>query len=184
MTGWQIALWAAVGVLPFWALGAYNRVVALRGALVAAWAEFGEVVRRREPLLTALMQRLREPLADQHTALDTVVGVLAQLRSSLTGARPTVRGSTDVIAAYELDLHEAWLHVRHLIEQHPAAAPEQPPLTVQLDASLGELQLEAERMVAARLRFNDAAARYNAAIAQFPTSLLAPLFGFEPAGQL
>jgi LemA protein len=183
MTGWQITLWVAVGLLPFWALGAYNRVVALRGALVAAWTEFGEVVRRREPLLTALMQRLREPLADQHTALDTVVGVLAQLRSSLTGARPTVRGSTDAIAAYELDLHEAWLHVRQLIEQHPAA-PEQPPLAVQLDASLGELQLETERMVAARHRFNDAATRYNGAIAQFPTSLLAPLFGFEAAGQL
>ena len=183
MTGWQIALWAALGVLPFWALGAYNRVVALRGALVAAWAEFGEVVRRREPLLTALMRRLREPLANEHAALDTVVGVLAQLRSSLSGARPTLRGSTDVIAAYELDLHEAWLHVRHLIDQHPVA-PEQPPLAVQLDASLGELQLETERMVAVRHRFNDAASRYNNAITQFPTSLLAPLFGFEPAGHL
>jgi LemA protein len=183
MTGWQIAMWAALAVLPFWALGAYNRVVALRGSLAAAWTEFAEVVRRREPLLTTLMQRLREPLAEQHTALDTVVGVLAQVRSSVAGGRPSLRGGTDVIAAYELDLHEALLHVRQLIDGH-APAPEEAPLAVQLDAALGELQLEAERMVAARHRFNDAATRYNSAIAQFPTSLLAPLFGFEPAGHL
>jgi LemA protein len=183
MTAWEIAMWAALAVLPFWALGAYNRVVALRSALGAAWTEFGEVVRRREPLLTTLMRSLREPLAGEHAALDTVVGVLAQVRSSVSAARPMLRGGTDVIAAYELDLHEALLHVRQLIDGHAPAADEA-PLALQLDAALGELQLEAERMVAARHRFNDAATRYNSAIAQFPTSLLAPLFGFEPAGQL
>lgn len=183
MTGWQIAGWTALALLPFWALGAYNRLVALRAALVAAWQEVADVVKQREPLLAALMRRLREPLADDHEVLDTVVGLLAQVHDSAAAARPTQRGGTDLFAAYELDLQEAWQQVRTRVDQHPVPAGA-PPLAVMLSATLGDLQHEAERMAAARHRFNGAAVAYDAAIAQFPTRLLVPLFGFAPAGRL
>jgi LemA protein len=39
-------------------------------------------------------------------------------------------------------------------------------------------------MALARLAFNDAAAAYDAAIAQWPTRLLVPWFGFRRAGRL
>lgn len=183
MSGWEIAGWAALAVLPFWALGAYNRLMALRATLSTAWTEVGEIVRRREPMLADLVRRLREPLSADHAVLDAVVGLLAQVRDSAAAARPGQRGGTDVFAAYELDLDEAWQHVRARIEQHPVPAGA-PPLAVMVGASLDDLQREADRMAAARQRFNDAAAAYDAAIAQFPTRVLVPLFGFAPAGRL
>jgi LemA protein len=38
------------------------------------------------------------------------------------------------------------------------------------------------RLIEARGRFNQAATAYNEAIVQFPTRLLAPVFGFDRAG--
>ena len=45
-------------------------------------------------------------------------------------------------------------------------------------------QLAVARVVATRQWFNDAAAAYDAAVAQLPTRLLAPLFGFRRIGRL
>jgi hypothetical protein len=39
-------------------------------------------------------------------------------------------------------------------------------------------------LAAARRDFNDAVAAHNRAVAQFPTVLVAALFGFRPAGAL
>ncbi len=51
-------------------------------------------------------------------------------------------------------------------------------------ALLQELQDAQGRLDFARQAFNDAAQAYNAAVVQFPTRLLGPLFGFVPAGVL
>jgi len=40
------------------------------------------------------------------------------------------------------------------------------------------------RLVFRRQKFNEAAFTYNAALEQFPTRLLVPLFGFRPAGHI
>ena len=42
--GWLLAL----AVIFFWMLGAYNRVMALRGALVAAWLQLDTVIQARQ----------------------------------------------------------------------------------------------------------------------------------------
>ena len=186
MTDWSTWAWVASGVvLSCWALGAYNRLVGLRGALVAAWMQIDETARRREEVLSALLQRLRVPLAHQHAALDACVGVLAQVRASAAavGRKPFNAGTLSVYAAYELDLHEAWLHLRELIDRH-LPSPDEPTLAAQFSPPLNELERLDDRLQSARHEFERHAAVHDAALRQFPTRLLRPWFGFSPVGPL
>lgn len=179
-------VWVGVAlVLACWALGAYNRLVGLRNHMLTAWAQVEEGVRLREPLLSELSRRLRAPLATEHAALDTLVGVLVQVRDSVAALRgkPFQRGLLAVAAAYELDLSEALAHVRDLIEHAPRSVGV-PSLSAELQHLLVSLDDQAQRLAAARYSFNQAAANHDAALAQFPTRLLGPWFGFEAAGGL
>jgi LemA protein len=184
MGDWSTWAWVVAGiVLPCWALGAYNRLVALRGALVAAWAQIDETVRRRDTVLAALLQRLRAPLAE-HDALDTCVGVLAQVRGSAAavGPRPFSAGALSVFWAYELDLHEACAHLRELID-HAPRPPDAPALAAELSPALAELERLDEKLHAARQWFERQALLHDQALLQFPTRLLRPWFGFAPVGR-
>ena len=63
-----------------------------------------------------------------------------------------------------------------------------PPWPPNADAALAPhvvaLRDRAPQLVFARQLFNDAVAQYNEAARQFPTRVLARLFGFGPAGPL
>jgi LemA protein len=185
MNATQIAWVLAALVLACWALGAYNRLVGLRNSMLATWAQVEETVRAREPLLSELSRRLRAPLAAEHAALDTLVGVLVQVRDSVAALRgkPFQRGRLAVVAAYELDLAEALAHVCELIE-HAPRLDGAPALTSELQLLLLSLDDQAQRLAAARYGFNQSAASHDAALAQFPTRLLGPWFGFQAAGGL
>jgi LemA protein len=186
MTDWSTWAWVAAGVvLPCWALGAYNRLVALRSALVAAWTQIDEMAQRRDEVLGALLPQLRGPLAHEHGALDACVGVLAQVRASAAaiGRKPFNAGTLAIHAGYELELLEAWLHLRGLIERH-LPAPDTPSLTAQFSPALDELERLDDRLQAARHAFERQAVAYDAALLQFPTRLLRPWFGFAPVGRL
>ena len=66
-----------------------------------------------------------------------------------------------------------------LVEQHHAlvALPE----VAEAMSALGQIR---PRIAFARTAFNEAGAAYNAAVAQFPTRLLGPVFRFGQAGAL
>jgi len=70
------------------------------------------------------------------------------------------------------DMHRAIERVAALRKDAPLAA------------ARAEIDGAVARVVATRQWFNDAAAAYDAAVAQLPTRLLAPLFGFRRIGRL
>ncbi|MFO1269950.1 MAG: LemA family protein, partial [Rubrivivax sp.] len=63
---------AVAAVLGFWMLGAYNRLVSLRNAVAAAWAQADEAQRRRAEGAQALVAVLRKPLDGEQGALDAL----------------------------------------------------------------------------------------------------------------
>jgi LemA protein len=176
-TGAAIAWMLAAVVLACWALGAHNRLVALRGAVLAAWAQVEQALARRDQALTVLVPLLRVPLAPHHEVLDTLVGVMAQVRASAAAVRgkPYVDSAIAVYCAYEIDLAEAWTTVRELIDHEPVG---------RVHAELAELELAVEAVTGARQWFNLSATQYDAALMQWPTRLLKPWFGFQAAGRL
>lgn len=170
-----------LAVLGFWVVGAYSRLSALRADVVAAWRQFEEPLRRRHELLPPMLARLRTTMPDEVPSLDALIGPGEQvaLDAEQLRARPLDAEAATRLHGDEQRFVAAMVRLRSLLDLHPDARDEE-PVTIAL-AELGTLD---ERMRFRRQTFNQAVARYNEAITQFPTSLLAPLFRFVPAGAL
>lgn len=181
MSSTQIALLAAAAVLMFWMVGAYNRLVALRNGIGAAVAQLDDGLMRRAAAAELLVQALRAPLQAEQGALDALVAALLGAQAATTGlrARPSAARAALAFSHAEGSWAAAFSRVKALVEQQAelqADAGVAPQLHALADAQA--------RVGFARQLFNDAAESYDEAARLFPTSLLARLYGFGPAGRL
>lgn len=181
MSTQQLLLIATAALLLFWGLGAYNRLVALRNAIFAAWGQLNEPLQQRRAALAELAAGLRRHLPDAGAAADEVLAAQSPLQAAVDalGAHPALAPRAQALAAAESALAAALSRLLALLEQRCGPAAED-----DLAPHLAALREAAQRLGFARQRFNDAVGRYNAAVQQFPTRLLAGLFGFGTAGTL
>jgi LemA protein len=161
--------------LVFWTVGAYNRLVGLRNALAQGFASVDEQFRRRHALLAQLADTLAASLPDAPQPLETLRAACAQAGAACAHARarPGSPGAMTSLRLAEGILGEARgrLPVQALAD--PASAP------LQADLAAGDTTL-----AFARDQFNAQVRAYNLAVGQFPTWLIASLFGFRRAGTL
>ena len=181
MSTQQLLLIAAAALLLFWGLGAYNRLVALRNAIFSAWAQLHEPLQQRAAALAALAAGLHRHLPDEGAAVDAALAAQSQVQAAADalGARPTLAPRAKALAAAESVLAAAVSDLLALLEQRNDVATED-----DLAPHLAALRDAAQRLGFARQLFNDAVGRYNEAAHQFPTRLLAGVFGFGAAGTL
>ena len=175
-------LWLAAGaVLVFWLLGAYNRVMALRGRIVQAWPPIHEPLQRRRESLGALITSLRPDWPDDAGAFDGVLAALGETSGAADAVarRPAAAAACASLAEAEQRLQAPWQQLRGQSEALPALVQRE-----EVAVTLLELRGLEDRRAFARLTFNEAAAAYDAAINQWPTRIVARIFGFEPAGRL
>lgn len=177
----QLLLIVLAALLVFWALGAHNRLVGHRNAIVVACAQLDDPLQRRSAALRALLDALREPLADEASALDALAAALtqAQAAADVLRARPSLSTNAGKFTAAEAALAAAQSRVMALLEQHRELAAAE--LLTPQRAALADA---AQRLGFARQLFNDAVRNYNDAVRQFPARVLAALLGFGPAGTL
>jgi len=177
----QLLLIAAAALLLSWALGAHNRLVALRNAIIAAWAQVDEPLKRRAAALAALVAGLRQHLPDESGALDAALAAQSQLQAAADAlsARPAMAPRASALSAAEAALSAALSRLLALLEQRSGLASAD-----DLAPHVAALRDAAQRLAFARQLFNDAVHQYNEAAQQFPTRLVAGLFGFGAAGPL
>lgn len=162
------ALWAAAAVLVFWCLGAYNRLVRLRRAVGEAYrdADVDAALGRRHRAAGEWLDACApDPAVDAARAACRH----AEDAARHAALRPTARNPIVRLARAERALGAA-------LAQCPAAAVADPlrDAVVATDAQLA----------VARERFNAAVAAYNGAAREWPTRVVAVLFGLRPAGPL
>lgn len=160
----------AGAVLVFWMIGAYNRLVRLRGAIGQAYAQLDTHLTQRHDLLGAWADaRATEPGAPP---LDTLLAARSQAAIAAEHAR---HRPADAATVKSLALAEAALQAARssMTDADAATAAWPAPLTATDNA-----------VDYARGLFNDAALAYNRAARQFPTRIVARIFGFRPAGVL
>lgn len=181
MTSTPWWLLGIAAVLLFWMVGAHNRVVALRNAIVTAWASCDDLLRQRAEALQPALAALRPLMVSEGAAIDAVAQALAQVTQMAEALRPRPARARAVadLAAAETSLAGALARLLALVE-HEAAARAVPEVAQALVA----LKDLAPRLAFARQAFNEAGRHYNDAVAQFPTRLLQPVFRFEAAGSL
>lgn len=175
MSSSQIVFWAVAAVLLFWAVGAYNRLVGLRSALVRSFAPVDEQFRHRHALLMRLAEALAAPLAETPQPVEALRAACTQAEAACQRARHRP-GALGLITSLRL------------AEDILGDARQRLPAEALADAALAELSAELtagdNTLAFARRSFNDAVNEYNQAVRQFPTWLIAGLFRFGRAGTL
>jgi len=186
--------WIAFAVLLFWALGAYNRLMRLRSAVVQSFGSFDAHMVRLVALLgefdaAIAVQRGRLLAGAGEQEVAALQGATTQLSASLAvaRARPLQPEAVAALAAARDVLLATWLGAVGVVQSSPGApdaahAPE-PAVTA---LSIWQIRWDEHQQqnTQAIQVFNDAVQHYNAAIAQFPAGLLAWVFGFKAARAL
>jgi LemA protein len=178
---WQAVVLVLAAVTLFWMLGAYNRLVSLRNAVGAAWRTVDELLAARAAAVGSLLAALREPLAGEAAALDALAAAQARVADAArTMGDHAVRADAAVaLGQAEAAFGPAGTRVRALVEAEAVLRDLEA-----VQAPLAALHELAPRLAFARQAFNDAMQAHNGAIAQWPTRLLARLYGFVPGGTL
>jgi LemA protein len=185
MTTQHILALILTAVLVFWGVGAYNRLVRLRNDVTRAFTPLEAQVGQRHALLLAWALALRPLLEESPQPVDAMCAAAEQLlvASERAHQRPT---SVRTIASLRL-AEETLAAARDRLSADLPAHLHQTHLS---DASIGlsgindELAAAGSTLAFARGQFNAAVEHYNQAIGQFPTLLIASLFGFRLAGAL
>ena len=177
----QIVSWIVLAVVVFWGVGAYNRLVRLRNVIGNSFAQIDVQLKRRYDLIPNLVEVARKYAAHERETLEAVTAARNQAKAAADVARnrPAAAGAVTSLAMAEQVLGGAMSKLMALVEAYPE---------LKADQSLRELAEEltsTENKVAfSRQLFNDATLDYNNAAQQFPTSLMANLFGFREAAML
>lgn len=198
--------WIAVAIAVFWALGAYNRLMRLRSAVIQAFGSFDAHMVRLLALVSeyGAVHAAVPASSGPVPALAALEGAATQLSASLAmaRARPLRPDATAALAAARDVLYATWDKttaalapgsIQQLPQQDRSEAtesldpshsePETPAAAAPLPPSHWQMQWEShlQQNTQAAGVFNDAVLHYNAAIAQFPANLLAWVFGFKAA---
>ena len=203
--------WIALAVALFWALGAYNRLMRLRSAVLQAFGSFDAHMVRRVAFLSEFSVAVHgrghafQP-GSESPAMTALQGATTQLGASLAVARARPQ-DVDAVAALEAAREVLWAcwQAAILSAQSPApnaldrfprggqtqSARESDTETDAIHAvettmtmvSLWQARWDAQALQTDQAAhvYGDAVAQYNAAISQFPASVLARVFGVKGA---
>ncbi len=173
------ALWILIAVavlLVFWVVGAYNRLVRLKNAITNAFGQIDVQLKRRYDLIPNLVDVARKYLAHEAQTLEAVIAARNQARAAeqTAASSPLNAGALGALAGAEQLLGGALGRLFAVAEAYPE---------LKADKTMRELSEELSstenRIGFARQAYNDHVLEYNDAAAQFPTLIVARLFGFQ-----
>lgn len=189
MSRTALALIALAALLGFWSLGAHNRLVRLRQAIVQAWVAVDAQLQRRHALARELAERLAVPEArpavGDELAVAAVQMLAAAARQAETAAthartRAASAGAIQSLALAEQVLDNALRPLALLIHARSRKLQRAGLHDALRELLQREPEIEGQAAFARRL-FNTAVAEFNRAIDEMPTRLLAGPMRFTPA---
>ncbi len=185
MTSHWLFQLALLAVILFWLVGAYNRMVRLRAAILSAWEQIVAALVKRSEAMVAVVDAVREPMAAEAATLQALADADAKQRAAADGVRTARARVADVSlwVSAEAGLASPASRLRALIELQPNLVHELPQADKLRQALVAWSEAE-PRIQFARQGFNDAVDGYNNAIHQWPTRLIASPFGFRSAGRV
>lgn len=147
--------------------GTYNSLVTMDESVKAAWAQVENQLQRRYDLIPNYVETVKGYAAHEKEVLLKV-----------TEARSRVAGAETVSEKIEANnsLSSALSRLLVVVEQYP-----------DLKANANFIRLQDElagtenRIAVERRRYNETVKDYNIKIRQFPTNLIAGMFGFQKA---
>ena len=161
-------VWIIIGVvvlLVIFVVAAYNRLVALRNRIDAAWSQIDVQLKRRYDLIPNLVETVKGYAAHERETLEAVVRARQQAVDA-TGIENQAQA--------ENMLTQALRQLFAVAEAYPDLKANQNFLALQ-----EELTGTESRIAFSRQFYNEQVLAYDNAIEQFPTNILAGMFGFK-----
>ena len=162
-TGWIVL--GVIVILILFALGAYNRLVALSQRVGQSFADIDVQLKQRHDLIPNLVETVKGYAAHERGTLDDVV--------KARGAAMSAQGPAQVSAA-ENQLSGALGKLIALSEAYPDLKA-----NANFQQLAGELSDLENKIAASRRFFNNAVQEYNTGIQQLPAALFAASLGFS-----
>lgn len=172
---------ALVAVLGFWILGAHNRLVRLRQTVTSAFAQVDIHLRQRHELLAELIAAAAPLQADAPEAVAAVEAARMEARSAAdhVAQRAKQAGRLARLVLAEKALRVEVSRMITLVKAHPELRSDP-----RLRSAMKQLSTTQHRLSAARDSFNATVMQHNRSVQQFPTRLVAAMFGFSEASEL
>jgi LemA protein len=161
-----------------WAVGIYNRLVALKQRFANAFSQIDVQLKRRYDLIPNLVETAKGFMAHERETLEAVIAARNQASAAAgrAAANPSdgdaMRGLLSAEGALGQGLGRLWA----LAEAYPTLKADQTMLRLQ-----DELTATENKIAFARQAYNDAVMVYNTAREQFPGSIVASLANFGAA---
>ncbi len=163
-----MATWIVLGIivlLVLFAVGIYNRLVALRQNREQSFADIDVQLRQRFDLVPQLVETVKGYATHEKTTLQQVM--------EARGAVSSARGTSERIQAENM-LTRAIGGIYAVAENYPDLKANQ-----SFQQLMGELSDIENKLAAARRFFNNATAELNTVIQSFPAMLFAGMLGFH-----
>jgi len=178
----QVVVILVVALLVFWAVGAYNRLVRLRSAMVAAWVPLDAQLKRRHGLARELGEMLASALpgtspAAERAVIEAVVAASRQADAACAHihGRPVEPGGVQSLAVAERTLDHALRSLRRVFDAQ-AGLLAGPALGERAESLVQALQQTEAQIAFGRQQHTQAVQALNGAVAEWPTRIIAALF--------
>ncbi len=152
----------------------YNDIVAQEQEVNAKWAQVQNVYQRRADLVPNLVATVKGYASHEKDVLETVTASRAQV-GSVQVTKDTLNNPAEFqkFQQAQSNLTSALSRLLLVVERYPDLKANQNFLELQ-----SQLEGTENRIAVERMRFNEAAQRYNTRTKQFPAVLVARFFGF------
>ena len=162
-----IVLLVVLGVVVFWAISAYNRLISLKNQVANGWKQIDVQLKRRHDLIPNLVNAVKGAMDFEKSTLEAVISA----RNKAVSA-----SGVPQVAKAEGELTQALGRLFALSENYP-----QLKATANIQQLQEELTSTENKVGFARQLYNDVATSYNTAQQQFPTNLMAGVAKATPA---
>lgn len=165
-------------LVAFWAIGGYNKLVALRNRFKNAYAQIDVQLKRRYDLIPNLVETAKGYLKHERETLEAVITArnAASAASNRAASNPGEAGAMKELVGAEAALTGTLGRLFALSEAYPDLKANTNMMALQ-----EELTSTENKVAFARQAYNDAVMAYNTRREMFPSSVIAGMFNFAAA---
>jgi LemA protein len=172
-----IILLSIVGVAVLLALsfaGKYNTLVRLDEGVKQAWSQVENVYQRRLDLIPNLVETVKGYAAHEKSTFLAVTEARAKASGTISADVINDPAKFQAFQESQMALSSALSRLLVVVEKYPDLKASQNFMSLQ-----AQLEGTENRITVERGRFNEAAQGFNTQIRQFPTNIIAGIFGFR-----
>ena len=165
---------AIVAVILIWGVSTYNKFVNAQENMTNAWGQVENVYQRRADLIPNLVAVVKDYSEFEQGTLIAVAEARAKATATTFAADEMTEVQLQNFEGVQDELTNSLNRLTVSVENYPDLKANEQYLTLQ-----AQLKGCENRILVERQRFNEMAQSYNRRVRQFPSSIIASLFGFE-----